>query len=101
MKLPSCLRAHAHRPSIITCAVLAALGLCAGVVSAAPFLSVDLGNSQSVVQAGFQSFNQHNQAGVTYSTSEGGIFVNVAGEQPAGEDGYFDRGSIPDNPPFT
>ena len=101
MKLPSCLRAHAHRPSIITCAVLAALGLCAGVVSAAPFLSVDLGNSQSVVQAGFQSFNQNNQAGVTYSTSEGGIFVNVAGEQPAGEDGYFDRGSIPDNPPFT
>ena len=101
MKLSSYLRPSAHRPGIIICAALAAFGLSAGVVSAAPFLSVDLGNSQSVVQAGFQSFNQHNQSGATYSTSEGNIYFNVAGEQMAGEDGYFDRGPIPDNPPFT
>ncbi len=101
MKLSSNLRAHAHRPSIIICAALAALGLSAGVVSAAPFLSVDFENSQSVTETGFEPFNQHNQSGRTYATSEGNIFVNVAGEQPAGEDGYFDRGFIPDDGPFT
>ena len=101
MKLPSYPQPGAHRFVITICAALAALGFSARVAGAAPFLSVDLGNSQSVVQAGFQSFSQHNAAGVTYPTSEGNIFVNVAGEQPAGEDGYFDRGPISDNPPFT
>ena len=72
-----------------------------GVADAVPFLSVDFENSQSVTETGFQPFNQHDAAGRTYSTSEGNIFVNVAGEQPAGEDGYFDRGPIPDNGPFT
>lgn len=92
---------RSRRLSLTTCSGLAALSMSSSVATAAAFLSVDLGNSQSVVQAGFQSFNQHDAVGKTYATSEGNIFVNVLGEQPAGEDGYFDRGPIPDNGSFT
>ena len=83
------------------------VGFGAGVASAAPFLSIDYESAngpfpaEGDTETGFQPFTQHNAAGRTYTTSEGNIFVNVAGEQPAGDDGYFDRGPIPDNPPFT
>lgn len=77
------------------------------VANAAAFLSVDFESANGAFPAegdtetGFQPFTQHNAAGRTYSTSEGNIFVNVLGEQPAGDDGYFERGPIADNGPFT
>lgn len=88
------------------CLSLVVSGLAAAAASP-PFLSIDYESAngpfpaEGDTQAGFRPFTQHNAAGRIYSTSEGNIFVNVAGEQPAGEDGYFDRGPIPDNPPFT
>ena len=84
-----------------------ALGMGSVGANAAPFLSVDFESAngpfpaEGDTETGFQPFTQHNSAGRTYSTSEGLIFVNVLGEQPAGDDGYFDRGPIADNPPFT
>ena len=98
---------HYHLLSVAICASLLVLGIGAGVAEAAPFLSVDFESAngpfpaEGDTETGFQPFTQHNAAGRTYATSEGNIFVNVAGEQPAGDDGYFDRGPIPDNPPFT
>ena len=98
---------HYHLLSVAICASLLVLGIGAGVAEAAPFLSVDFESAngpfpaEGDTETGFQPFTNHNAAGRTYTTSEGNIFVNVAGEQPAGDDGYFDRGPIPDNPPFT
>ena len=89
------------------CAVLMALGMSSSVATAAVFLSVDFESANGAFPAegdtetGFQPFTQHNSAGRTYVTSEGNIFVNVLGEQPAGDDGYFDRGPVADNGSFT
>ena len=107
MQLLPKLQQGSNRLSLTILSGLFALGMGSGAASAAPFLSVDFESANGAFPAegdtetGFEPFTQHNSAGRTYSTSEGLIFVNVFGEQPAGDDGYFDRGPIADNPPFT
>ena len=101
MQLLPKLQQDSNRLSLTILSGLVALGMGSAGASAAPFLSVDFGPSRSTTQTGFLLFDQHNVSGRTYSTSEGDIFVNVLGEQPAGEDGYFDRAPIADNGPFT
>ena len=98
---------HYHLLSAAICSSLVILGIGTGAANAAAFLSVDFESAngpfpaEGDTETGFEPFTQHNAAGRTYTTSEGNIFVNVAGEQPAGDDGYFDRGPIPDNGAFT
>ena len=96
-----------RRPCLTICSGLAALSMGSSVATAAVFLSVDFESANGAFPAegdtetGFQPFTNHNAAGRTYLTSEGNIFVNVLGEQPAGDDGYFDRGPIADAGSFT
>ena len=101
------MKLHYPRLNLAICAGLMALGMSSGAVTAAVFLSVDFESAngpfpaEGDTETGFQPFTNHNGAGRTYTTTEGSIFVNVLGEQPAGDDGYFDRGPIADTGSFT